>query len=94
MEKLEIKIPNILFTNPVGSSYCEQLVNRRKGRLEYWRQGGSVLDYVQQMEYSSLGIEVSSGKRHGHHGTGAFFEKYPGIPVIMIGSEGLPLKSI
>lgn len=81
-----------LVENAVGCTFYEQLVNRRKGRLEYWRQGGVELDFVLRIEKSGLGIEVTSGLGHGRKGIEAFSDRYPGIPAIMIGGDGLPLK--
>ena len=83
-----------LVENSVGCSFYEQLVNRRKGRLEYWRQGGDELDFVLRTEEDSLGIEVASGSGHGRRGIRAFSQRYPGTPVLMVGGDSLPLESI
>ena len=81
-----------LVENAVGCIFYEQLVTRRKGRLEYWRQGGSELDFVLRMDNRNLGIEVASGQGHGRKGIRAFSDRYPGIPVIMFGVDGIPLE--
>jgi len=83
-----------LVENSVGCHFFEQLVNRRTGYLEYWRQGGSELDFVLRQENSSVGIEVASGQGHGRRGMRAFKNKYPGIPVVMVGGDGLALERI
>lgn len=80
-----------LVENAVGCTFYEQLVNRNKGRLEYWRQGGAELDYVLRIEHRTLGVEVASGSGHGRRGIRAFSDRYPGIPVLMFGGDGLPL---
>lgn len=81
-----------LVENAMGCTFYEQLVNRRKGRLEYWKQGGDELDFVLRLEKDCLGIEVTSGQGHGRKGIRAFSRRYPRIPVLLIGGDGLPLE--
>lgn len=83
-----------LAKNAVGCSFYDTLVNRRKGRLDYWRQGDTEVDYVLGKGKYSLAIEVASGPGHNRRGIRAFSAKYPGIPVLLVGGGSLPLEQI
>jgi len=83
-----------LVENALGCHFYDRLVSGRAGRLEYWREGDAEVDYVLRSGERILATEVASGPIHGRRGVRAFSARYPEIPAILLGGDGLPPERV
>lgn len=78
----------------VESAVGAHLLNSATSRLEveYWREGGSEVDFVLRMGQRSVGIEVRSGRRFRNpSGLELFSQRFAPVRTLLVGTGGIDL---
>lgn len=61
-------------------------------KVNYWREGGSEVDFVVEAAEGVFAIEVKSGRTPGSHaGMAAFLDRYPSARPMLVGAGGIGL---
>lgn len=61
--------------------------------LNYWREGGSEVDFVVETPGEVFAIEVKGGLASRHHsGTAAFLRRYPSARPVLVGGDGIGIE--
>ncbi len=61
--------------------------------LNYWREGGSEVDFIVETPGEVFAIEVKGGTASRHHsGTAAFLRRYPSARPVLVGVDGIGIE--
>ena len=81
-----------LVENAVGSHLLNGLSPTAYG-VSHWRKGGEEVDFVVERGRTVWAVEVKSGRGNRSTGLRRFKEHYPECRTLVVGAEGMPLKT-
>jgi predicted AAA+ superfamily ATPase len=94
---LEAMSDRIFLGRLIESSVGAHLLNGIRGtqiELFYWREGDKEVDFVLKLGDKIIALEVKSSQESIHHsGIDSFIKQFNPDKVLLIGDQGIPLKS-